>query len=61
MIFIDVIKKLDGLFYPKSKPDERLLQHCCNEDFIAITQETLDKAVYIAAAHEWRIRISLDY
>ncbi len=47
----------DGMYWPVDTADRYLLEHCSNDNFIAITKETLDKAVYLAAAHDWKIEI----
>lgn len=58
MLIITVGKsKVDGLYYPETKADEQLMQHCVNTDLVALNEEGLEKAAFIAAAHDWRIEV----
>jgi len=45
------------LYFPLTEADKFLMQHVMNEDLSALNAHGLDKARYVAAAHDWHIEI----
>ena len=56
MMPINLYKGHDGLFYPCCESDKLLMQHCVNTDLEALNEKGLEKARYVALAHDWQIR-----
>lgn len=45
------------MWQPVTEADLYLMQHCMNEDLIAVNTVGLDKLRYVAAAHDWEVKV----
>lgn len=45
------------MYKPLERTDELLLQHLMNDDYIQISDKSLEKATTVAIAHGWKLEI----
>lgn len=58
-IHITKAETIGGIQYyrPLERTDELLMQHLMNDDYIEISESSLEKATTVAEAHGWKLEI----